>query len=291
MKIAIELGGTKIIMAAGNGPDDLGPWVRIPTTTPQATIEQICAQLSIFQKSGPIEAIGLASFGPIRVDPKAVGFGTFFKTTKPGWSHFDLLTPIRNTCPHARIGLDTDVNAAAMAEVRWGGAQGLSDVTYITVGTGIGVGVICGGLTTHGLMHPEAGHILAPKHPEDMGFDGVCPFHTSCIEGMASGPSLKARTGQDGEAIDDDDPIFDRIAYYLAHLCVNLILTNSPQRILIGGGAGLRPRLVELCRAQVSKMLGGYIEPLSHPKAMDTYIIPAGLGDRAGLLGALALIS
>ena len=290
--LGIEMGGTKVVLAHGSGPDDLSAPVRVPTEAPEATVSAIIAAARpLIEAHGPVSAIGIASFGPIGVSPTALDYGRFLKTPKAGYSHFDLLTPLRAAFPDAAFAIDTDVNGAALGEGRWGGAVGLKDFAYITVGTGIGVGLVSHGAPVHGLLHPEAGHILIKRDVHADAFAGCCPFHGDCLEGLASGPAIAARMGRAGEDIAEDDPVWDLAGSYIAQLCHNLVLVASPRKILLGGGVGSHPSVLAASRRNLHAYLGGYIEALSDMAACEAFITAPGLGDRAGVLGAIALAS
>ncbi len=291
MIAGIELGGTKIIVAAGTGPDDLTAPVRIPTTSiPAATMSGVVAELKRLEKiEGSFEAIGIASFGPLGVTPDTPTYGKMLRTSKPGWSHAELLKPVQEAFPYTPIGLDTDVNGAALGEMTWGGAQGLDTFAYVTVGTGIGVGLYNSGKPVHGLQHPEAGHIRLQHDWKADPYRGRCPFHGDCAEGLASGPTLFDRTGIAGEDLADNHPAWDMIGGYLAQIYHNLVMVASPQRILVGGGVGLQVRVLEASRQYLHRSLGGYIEALDDIATLDTFVARAVLGERAGILGALLL--
>ena len=276
----VEAGGTKFVLGIASGKDDVRETVRVPTTTPQETIGSM---LDWFSVRGPLAAVGVASFGPIDLDPASARYGHITETPKPHWSGTDLVGPLKAglKCP---VGLDTDVNAAALAEYLWGAAQGHRTSLYFTVGTGVGGGAVIEGKTLRGLSHPEMGHIRLSRHPNDLGFTGTCPFHGDCLEGLASGPAIIARWGKSLSDLPADHEAHEIIAYYLAQLIVSMQAVFEPGRISLGGGvmgsAGLIDRVQELAE----RLGAGYFTS----SAKETVALP-GLGDRSGLLGALAL--
>jgi len=284
---AIEVGGTKINIATGSGPADL-TLRRIPTRAPEDTWPEVLDVLESLSRSRPFDALGIASFGPIDVNPQSATYGRFRKTPKPGWSGFDLLTPLTQTYPELPIGLDTDVNGAALGEKRWGEAKELDTFVYVTVGTGLGVGLVVGDQPVHGLLHPEAGHIRVRRHPDD-GYAGHCPFHGDCCEGLSCGPAIEARTGQKAETLPPDHAVWGMVGDYLGQLFCNLALITSAERILVGGGVGLNEPVLRASRQACHRLLNGYLEALATTRSVDTYIQAAHLGDRAGILGAIEL--
>lgn len=283
----IEAGGTKFVCAVGTGPDDLWAEVRFPSTMPEETIGRAIRFFQRQQKE-PLTAVGIASFGPLDPNPDSPTFGYITTTPKPGWAHTDFGGTIRRALG-VPVGFDTDVNAAALGEHRWGATQGLDTFIYLTIGTGIGGGGMVNGKLIHGLMHPEMGHI---RIPHDRGMDpysGSCPYHGDCLEGLAAGPALEERWGQRGETLPADHPAWLLEADYLAFGLVNVICILSPQRIILGGGVMQQHQIFPLVRRRVQELLNDYLPVPAILDRIDDYIVPPGLGDRAGVLGAIAL--
>lgn len=280
----IELGGTKCIAVLGTGPDDIHDTVRIPTATPEETLTRLVDVLDGWARGPGIAGVGVASFGPLQLDPEAPDHGQIVRTPKPGWSGADLTRLAIRDRPFV---LDTDVTGAALAEARWGRSQGLTSHIYITVGTGVGVGIIINGCPVGGLGHAEAGHLRIGRLAGD-SWPGACPWHGDCVEGLASGSALAARSGHSAEALSETDPVWDVVVHALAGLMHNLVLTATPQRILIGGGVVTgKPWLLARLRDALSEGLAGY----AHAARLDMtqFLQAPGLGDRAGPMGALAL--
>ena len=279
----IELGGTKCVVLLASGPDAVEEEVRIPTTTPAETLAAIEAVLDRWRG---FMALGVASFGPVGVDRRAADWGEVGVTTKPGWSHTDIgrRWERRYGVP---VGFHTDVAGAALAEAEWGAAAGLGDVAYVTVGTGIGVGLIADGRPVDGLTHQELGHIRPVRLAGD-DWIGVCPFHGACVEGLASGPAIAARVGRKAEELAADDPAWDGVAHALGQLLHTLVLTGVPRRIVVGGGVATgAPYLLPRVREAMTKSLAGY--SMLPEVAADGFVVAAGLGARAGPLGAVLL--
>jgi fructokinase len=282
----IEAGGTKFVCAVGSGPNDVRAEVRFPTTTPDATIGRAIA---FFQSQAfDLAAIGVACFGPVDIDPASPTFGLITSTLKPGWAQTDFAGALRRAL-NLPVGFDTDPNGAALGEYRWGAAQGLDTFVYLTVGTGIGGGGMVGGRLIHGLMHPEMGHIRVPHDRQTDPFAGMCVYHGDCLEGLACGPALEARWGQPANTLPSDHPAWLLQSHYLALGLVNIVCTLSPQRIIIGGGVMAQPQLFPMVRAKVQELLNGYVQAPEILDHMDGYIVPPALGNRAGVLGAIAL--
>jgi fructokinase len=285
----IEAGGTKFVCVIASGPQDIHAKVVFPTTTPRTTIGQA---MEFFQKGeekfGRFSAIGIASFGPLDPHPASPTYGYITSTPKANWSDFDFVGTVRKVY-NLPIGFDTDVNGAALAECRWGSAQGLENFAYMTIGTGIGGGALVNGHLLHGMVHPEMGHILIPHDFQEDPFPGVCPFHGDCLEGLATGPALEKRWGTRPENLPVEHPAWDLESKYLALGLVNLICTLSPQCILLGGGVMKQAQLFPLIRTKVLKYLNDYVKTPQVLRKINEYIIPPGLGFQAGVLGAIAL--
>ncbi len=284
----VELGGTKCVCVLAVGPDRLVAEDRVPTTDPEETLAAIERILDRWQTEHRFAALGLASFGPIELRRDSADYGHITATTKPGWADTDVAPRLAR-----RFGvptsIDTDVSGAALSEGRWGGAQGLSTYCYITVGTGVGVGIIVRGRPAMGLGHAEAGHMRVPRYPGD-DWAGACTFHGDCVEGLASGFAIERRKGRTGAALAADDPVWEMVAHALAGLCHNLVLTAVPERILIGGGVTIRqPQILPMVRRMLVESLAGYGEAAAIAGQIDRYVVPPALGDQAGPLGAIAL--
>lgn len=279
----VELGGTKAVVVLG---DETGiiERVRIAVTDAAETLAAISDQLAEWNRSAPVEALGIAGFGPIGVDPRRSDYGRVLKTPKRGWEGADLINSLRSVVD-GPVALHTDVTAAALAEGRWGAARNCTDFAYITVGTGIGVGVIAKGEPLVGQLHPEAGHMRVPRISGD-GFPGSCSFHGDCLEGLASGSAIKARTGIDGDAVSDDDPCWPFVVDAIASGCANLLLVLASQQIVLGGGViNARRWLVGEIARRCADKLGGYL-----PFVTDSApIVGADLGQDAGPRGSLLL--
>lgn len=280
---AVEAGGTKIVCGIGNEQGEIEDRVSFPTTSPKETIEKMTA----YFENKSVEAIGVGTFGPIDPDPESPTFGYVTTTPKPGWENYNVLGALKERFD-VPLGWDTDVNAAAMGEATWGAAKGLQSCVYFTVGTGIGAGVLAEGKLVHGLVHPEVGHILVRRHPEDT-YEGFCPYHQDCLEGVAAGPAIERRWGIKGSELPEDHPAWQLEAYYLAQAISTAILIVSPKKVILGGGVMHQKQLFPLIRAEVKRFLNGYVNHEAILQRIEEYIVPPGLGDNAGLAGALAL--
>lgn len=279
---ALEAGGTKMVLAIGNENGEILEQTSIPTETPAITIPKIID----YFKGKDIAALGIASFGPIDLDRKSKTYGYITSTPKLAWANYDLVGNIKKDIP-IPIGFDTDVNGSALGEATWGSTKGLDSSIYITIGTGVGVGVYSNGKLLHGMLHPEAGHVLLSKHPDD-DFEGICPYHPNCLEGLASGPSIEKRWGKKAYELKDQTEVWELEAYYIAQALVGYILTLSPQRIVLGGGVMHQEQLFPLIRKKVVELLNGYIKT---PQISDinNYIVPAALKDNQGIMGCIQL--
>lgn len=279
----VELGGTKCVCTLASSPDGVLAQETVPTTSPEETLDSLERVLAGW--SGRFEALGIASFGPVDLDPASPGYGSVATSPKPGWQSIDVLGRLsgRLAVPAA---FDTDVNGAACAEMRWGAGRGLSDFAYVTVGTGVGAGLVVNGAPTRGFQHCELGHVRVERLPGD-DFPGACPYHGACVEGLASGPAIRARTGADPASLASDDPRWEPVVHALAQLCHAIVCAAAPIRIVIGGGVvSGRPELLVRIEAALIESLAGYMEP---PRSNAPYIAAPGLGSAAGPLGPIAL--
>jgi fructokinase len=286
----VELGGTKCIVSIGSSPADIRAQLSIPTgSDPQVTLSRIVEQLRAWQSlHGKIAALGIASFGPVDLNTQSPTYGYITSTPKPGWRFVDVAGPLRRAFA-VPTRFDTDVNAAALAEGRWGAARGLADFAYVTVGTGIGVGLVVNAQLVYGFGHPEMGHIRVARMGGDV-WPGVCKLHPDCVEGLASGTAIVARAGMPADKIADDNPVWPQVAHAIAQLLQTIVLTTAARRIIVGGGVTqARPELLGRVRALLLQSLNGYLalEQLAGP--IDQYIVMPQLGALAGPLGALAL--
>jgi len=285
----IEAGGTKFVCAIAGGPDDIEAQVKFPTTTPDETIGRAVSFFEDMQKKhGAVAAIGIGSFGPIDLVPESPTWGYITSTPKPGWKDTDFVGRVRERF-QVPIAWDTDVNAAAFGENVWGAAKGLDTFIYLTIGTGIGGGGMIGGRLMHGLVHPEMGHILLPHDRRKDPFPGRCPYHGDCLEGMASGPAIEERWGVPGDRLPPDHQAWALEAEYLALALQTFVCSLSPQRIVMGGGVMHVASLFPLVRKRLRELLAGYVQHEALLDDIEGYVVPPALGDRAGVLGSVAL--
>lgn len=281
MIAGIELGGTKTVVAIGSPTGRVIEEFRFPTTLPEETLG---VAIEWLRERGQPDSIGVAAFGPIGIVPTRENYGRILNTTKAGWAGFSLVGCLSNAFPNARIALDTDVNAAALAEAKIGAGTGFDDVAYITIGTGIGGGILSGGSLIHGALHPEFGHLKVPRMPGDI-FAGVCPFHGDCLEGLASGPAIAARWGKPGHELPAYHPAWETEAWYLAHGILSLVAIVSPSRVVVGGGVCQAEGLHAKINAKLIEIAAGYFPPV----LVNDYVVPPALGQQAGICGAFLL--
>jgi fructokinase len=283
----VETGGTWCVCAVGSGPEEIVKTERFPTTGPEETLARI---VEFFAAGPEVAAIGIGSFGPVDLDPSSPTWGYVTTTPKPGWQHVSVASAVADGLG-VPVAFDNDVDAAALGEYRWGAARGAGSLFYLTVGTGIGGGLVLDGRPWHGLVHPEVGHIRVPRDrdPERASFPGICPVHGDCWEGVASGPAIAERSRCRTEELPDDHPVWKIEAEYLALGILSIVLVASPERVIVGGGVMEHPWLLEATRARVRELLAGYLETAALSEEIDSYLVAPALGDRAGVLGAIAL--
>ena len=281
---ALEAGGTKMVCAIGDEKGNVCERESFPTRMPGDTLP---ALIEYFKKR-PIEALGIGSFGPLSLDPQDAEYGCITTTPKPGWGHYPLRSALMEAL-QVPVGIDTDVNAAALAEMRLGAGKGAGSLVYYTIGTGVGGGAVVEGKLLHGLVHPEMGHMLLTPDPRDPHPEGFCPYHKSCLEGLANGPAIQKRWGMSARDLPEGHIAWEIEAEYLSQMCVNTILMLSPGRIVLGGGVMHRTHLFPMIRALTLQKLNGYVAHPAVTRDMDGYIVPPALGDNAGAAGALLL--
>ena len=285
----IEAGGTKFVCIVGSGPDDIRAETRFPTTMPEETLQQAVDFFHQQQSQhGKLAAVGVASFGPLDLHLDSPTYGHILPTPKPGWTDADVVGILR-TALALPVGFETDVNAAALSESRWGAGQGVDTLLYLTIGTGVGGGALANGRLLHGLIHPEMGHIYIPHDRQADAFDGSCSFHGDCLEGLAAGPAIEKRWGRCGESIPPEHPAWALEAHYLALGLVNWISILSPERVVLGGGVMQQSQLFPLIHQEVQRLFNGYLSSPAILENIADYIVPPALKGRSGVLGALAL--
>ena len=283
---ALEAGGTKMVCSIGTPQGGVLQRASFPTAAPEVTVPQIVDFISKFE----VEALGIGSFGPLDLNPASPTYGSITHTPKAGWSGYPLLRTLREQLG-VPAAIDTDVNAAALAEWKMGAGKGLRSLLYVTVGTGIGGGLVVENRLVHGLVHPELGHMIMSVEPSDTMPDGICPFHRHCLEGLASGPAIEKRWGLSAKLMTEDHPAWALEAAYLAQMCANMIVTISPEIIVLGGEVmQTHPALYRMIREETLRLLGGYVGSQKiTPEGMTAYIVPPKLGMNAGVTGAMLL--
>ena len=279
---ALEAGGTKMVCAIGDETGRIYEQISIPTRTPEETVPEM---IEYFKKAG-VEALGIGCFGPIDPDKNSATYGYITSTPKLAWANYNIVGVFEEAlgCP---VGFDTDVNGSVLGEVTFGQAKGKSCVVYVTIGTGVGAGIYIEGKLLHGMLHPEAGHVMIQKRRDDT-YGGKCPYHKNCLEGMAAGPAVEERWGQKAIALKDRKEVWDLEAYYIAQALTGYVLTLSPEIIILGGGIMHQEQLFPMIRSYVTEMLNGYIKT-DELQDMEHYIVPASLNDDQGIMGALEL--
>lgn len=280
---SLEAGGTKMVCAIGDEQGNILERVSIPTLAPETTMPAILD----FFKNKNISALGIGCFGPVDLDKKSPTYGYITTTPKLAWRNYDIVGVCKKELG-IPVGFDTDVNGSALGEATWGCTKELDNSIYITVGTGVGVGVIIDRKPYHGMLHPEGGHIFLARHPQDPMERGVCPYHELCLEGLASGPSIQARWGKPGVELADRKEVWELEAYYLAQAICSYIMILSPERIIVGGGVAHQEQMMPLIRKEVLRQMGGYIAAKGM-QDLDNYIVLPSLNDNQGILGALKL--
>jgi fructokinase len=273
------------VCALGTGPDDLQAVEKFPTTTPEETLERIVA---FFAARPSPAAIGIGSFGPVDVDRDSPTWGYVTTTPKAGWQRTAVATVVRDRLS-VPVAFDLDVAAAAVGEHRWGAGRGTENLCYLTVGTGIGAGLLSDGRPLHGLVHPEVGHIRIPRNDEHDSFAGACPVHGDCWEGLAAGPAIEQRWGVSPPELPDEHPAWPLEAEYVALGIVSIVLVASPDLVIVGGGVMDRPGLLSMVRVRVRELVAGYLDTPMLGAEIDRYLVAPVLGDEAGVLGAIAL--
>ena len=284
---AIEAGGTKFVISVCRG-DQLGKRIIVPTADPKSTLASVVDTVTKELQGDSLDAVGIASFGPLDIDPISTNFGTIGATPKPGWAGVNLRKYFQRAfkCP---VGIESDVNGAALAEAAWDIGKPISHLAYVTVGTGIGAGIVHSGAISNGTSHPEIGHIRVPRHAKDLGFAGDCPFHGDCLEGLASGPAILERWQATLSDLDPHHLAHDVEAFYLGQLAANIALHHRPEVIIFGGGVSQTPGLIPRVRKECQSALGGYLTNLDSSDAIASLIQPPRLGADSGIRGAFML--
>lgn len=279
---ALEAGGTKMVLAIGNEQGEILEQISIPTNHPSETIPQIIE----YFKGKQISGLGIGSFGPIDLKKDSPTYGWITSTPKLDWRNYNLVGALKEAL-QVPIGFDTDVNASCLGEAVYGSTKDVGSSIYITIGTGVGMGAYVNGGLLHGMLHPEGGHILIEKHPDDTG-SCVCPYHPNCLEGFAAGPAIEKRYGKKAHLLKEDSQVWELEAYYIAQALVNYIVILSPERIILGGGVMMQEQLFPLVRRKVLELLNGYLNT-KELTDIDRYIVPASLGGDQGIIGCIEL--
>ncbi len=279
----IEAGGTKMVCAVGDESGKVMDRVSFPTRQPEETFRDLID----YFKGRDIQALGVGCFGPLDLNKDSKTYGYITKTPKKGWEYCNVVGTLKNAL-NVPVGFDTDVNGAVLGEVTWGAAKGAESAIYITVGTGVGVGVYVNGGLLHGLVHPEAGHMLLGRHPEDE-YVSCCPYHKNCMEGLASGTAVSGRWGKKGVELADRDEVWELEAFYIGQAIANYVLAYSPQKIILWGGVMHQEKLFDMVRREAKNMLNGYIPHDMILNSMEEYIVPPALGEDPGIMGAIKL--
>ena len=279
---ALEAGGTKMVCAIGNETGEILEQKSIPTTTPEETMPAI---LEYF-KDKEIASIGIACFGPIDLNKNSETYGYITSTPKIPWRNYNIVGAVKDALK-IPVGFDTDVNGSLLGEVTWGCAKGLTDAVYFTIGTGVGAGIMTNGKMLHGMLHPEAGHVKMVPRSGDT-YKGKCPYHGTCFEGMAAGPAIEERWGAKAVQLADREEVWDLESYYIAQALMGIVLTLSPQKIILGGGVMHQKQLFSMIREKMLKELNGYIQA-KELADIDNYIVPASLNDDQGIMGCIKL--
>ena len=281
---ALEAGGTKMVLSVLDEAGGILERAVVPTRTPEETMPEMIA----FFREHPVKALGIGCFGPLDLNPDSPTYGSITATPKLAWRDYPIVPAFREALG-IPIGLDTDVNGAALAEARLGAAKGLDSCLYVTVGTGIGGGLIIGGKPVHGLTHPELGHMLLAPEPGDPAPDGFCPYHRHCLEGLAAGPAIQKRWGVPAQELPPEHPAWALEAGYIAQMCLNAIMAFSPEKIILGGGVMQQAFLFPMIREKTVALLGGYLCSPVVARGLEDYIVPPGLGVNSGVMGAYLL--
>ena len=280
---ALEAGGTKMVCAVGNAQGQILERISLPTRDPENTMPEILA----FFREKQVSAVGVGCFGPVDLDRNSPTYGNITSAPKLQWRNFPMLRRFREALG-VPVGFDTDVNAAALGEAVWGCTKSVKNSIYITVGTGVGVGVIIGGKPYHGMIHPEGGHIFVHRRPDDPMAKGICPYHGNCLEGLASGPAIERRWGRKGAELSDCLAVWELEAFYIGQAICTYICTLSPERIVVGGGVMHQEQMLPMIRQEVRRQMHGYIQGKGMDK-LEEYIVPVSLGDNQGVMGGVKL--